>query len=102
VVFDRICAHNDIGHILTAPYSPTTTGKVEHLHKTVRAEFLSDHDRVNATIETFQASLDEWVHEYNTNRPHQSLGDRPPQERFALAGVRLSADDSEEIEDREE
>jgi transposase InsO family protein len=43
VVFDRICAHNDIGHILTAPYSPTTTGKVEHLHKTVRAEFLSDH-----------------------------------------------------------
>jgi hypothetical protein len=37
---------------------------------------------VNATIETFQASLDEWVHEYNTNRPHQSLEDRPPQERL--------------------
>ena len=38
-MFDRICADNGIRHLLTAPYSPTTTGKVERLHKTMRAEF---------------------------------------------------------------
>jgi transposase InsO family protein len=39
VLFDRICADNGIKHLLTRPYSPTTTGKVERLHKTMRAEF---------------------------------------------------------------
>jgi transposase InsO family protein len=29
VLFDRICHDNGIRHLLTAPYSPTTTGKVE-------------------------------------------------------------------------
>jgi transposase InsO family protein len=29
VAFDRVCADNGIRHLLTAPYSPTTTGKVE-------------------------------------------------------------------------
>jgi transposase InsO family protein len=95
VLFDRICAHNDIRHILTTPYSPTTTGKVERFHKTLRAEFLSEHDRKHATIEEFQAALDAWVAEYNNDRPHQSLGDRPPQERFALATVRIPASESE-------
>jgi transposase InsO family protein len=33
VAFDRICLGNGVRHILTAPYSPTTTGKIERLHK---------------------------------------------------------------------
>jgi transposase InsO family protein len=96
VLFDRICAHNDIRHILTAPYSPTTTGKVERLHRTMRKEFLLEHDRKHGTIEEFQAALDAWVEKYNSERPHQSLGDRPPQERFALAAARTPAPESEE------
>ena len=35
VLFDRICQNNGIRHLLTAPYSPTTTGKVERFHKTI-------------------------------------------------------------------
>ena len=35
--------------MLTAPRHPTTTGKVERLHKTMRAEFLTDADRRFAT-----------------------------------------------------
>jgi transposase InsO family protein len=85
VMFDRICQDNGIKHLLTAPYSPTTTGKVERLHKTIRAEFLTEHDRVHATIQDAQAALDGWVVEYNTERPHQSCGGRPPAQRFALA-----------------
>jgi transposase InsO family protein len=94
VMFDRICADNGIRHLLTAPYSPTTTGKVERLHKTMRAEFFTPKDRLFATVEELQAALDGWVTEYNTARPHQSCGGRPPIERFALADRSLSPDDS--------
>jgi hypothetical protein len=85
VLFDRVCAENGIRHLLTAPRSPTTTGKVERLHKTMRTEFFIDADRRYATIAELQAALDGWVVRYNTERPHQSLGMRPPAERFALA-----------------
>jgi transposase InsO family protein len=92
VLFDRICADNSIRHILTAPYSPTTTGKVERLHKTMRAEFFTPRDRLFATVEELQAALDAWVEDYNTARPHQSCGGRPPAGRFRIAGQRLTAD----------
>lgn len=84
VLFDRVCAENGIRHLLTAPRSPTTTGKVERLHKTMRAEFLNDADRVHPSVEALQAALDGWVEQYNTVRPHQALGMRPPLDRFAL------------------
>jgi hypothetical protein len=83
-LFDRICAENGIRHLLTAPRSPTTTGKVERLHKTMRAECFRIHDRRYATIGELQAAVDAWVVEYNTRRPHQSLGMRPPAERMNL------------------
>jgi transposase InsO family protein len=92
VMFDRICADNGIRHLLTAPYSPTTTGKVERLHKTMRTEFFTPNDRVFATIAELQEALDGWAAEYNTARPHQSCGRRPPVERFALANRSLAAD----------
>jgi hypothetical protein len=93
-MFDRICADNDIRHLLTAPYSPTTTGKVERLHKTMRAEFFTRIDRVFKASTDLQDALDAWVAEYNTARPHQSCGGRPPIERFRLADRSLAADDS--------
>ncbi len=83
VLFDRICLNNGIRHILTAPYSPTTTGKVERLHKTMRKELFSEH--TFDTIEETQAALDRWVVDYNNEREHQSLGDVPPIRRFELA-----------------
>jgi transposase InsO family protein len=86
VMFDRICADNGIRHLLTKPYSPTTTGKVERLHKTMRKEFVRTADGKYATLAELQAALDAWVTEYNTARPHQSCGERPPAERFQLAG----------------
>jgi transposase InsO family protein len=70
VLFDRICRDNGIKHLLTAPRSPTTTGKVERFHKTLRREFLND--KVFASVEDAQAQLDGWVAEYNFERPHQS------------------------------
>ncbi len=83
VLFDRICLNNGIRHILTAPYSPTTTGKIERLHKTMRKELFSE--QTFDTIEETQAALDRWVVGYNNEREHQSLGDVPPIRRFELA-----------------
>ncbi|MEQ6028375.1 IS481 family transposase, partial [Streptomyces salinarius] len=42
VMFDRICRENAIAHRLTQPASPTTTGKVERFHQTLRRELLDD------------------------------------------------------------
>ncbi|MFF3822072.1 IS481 family transposase, partial [Streptomyces bluensis] len=42
VLFDRICRENGIAHRLTQPASPTTTGKVERFHQTLRRELLDD------------------------------------------------------------
>jgi transposase InsO family protein len=86
VLFDRICLDNGIRHILTAPRSPTTTGKVERWHKTLRREFLDG--RVFDSIDHAQAELDAWVWHYNHERPHQSIGGVPPIERFKLAEPR--------------
>ena len=41
VLFDRICRENGIEHLLTKPRSPTTTGKIERFHRTLRAELLT-------------------------------------------------------------
>ncbi len=83
VLFDRICRENGIKHLLTAPHSPTTTGKVERFHKTVRAEFLAD--RTFGSVEEAQEQLDDWARSYNEERPHQGIGMVPPAKRFALA-----------------
>lgn len=83
VLFDRICRENGIKHILTAPRSPTTTGKVERWHKTLRREFLDG--KVFADLDDAQAQLDGWVWQYNHDRPHQGIGMVAPWERFRLA-----------------
>ena len=41
VLVDRICRENGIRHLLTAPRSPTMTGKVERFHKTLKKDFLA-------------------------------------------------------------
>jgi hypothetical protein len=78
VLFDRICTENGIRHILTAPYSPTTTGKMERLHKTMRAEFVDLHDREWGNLAAAQDALGAWVVDYNTERPHRSACGRVP------------------------
>lgn len=85
VLFDRICRENGIKHRLTAPRSPTTTGKIERWHRTLRQEFLTG--KVFDDIADAQAQLDAWVHSYNHDRPHQGIGMVAPWERFRLAGA---------------
>ena len=69
-----------VDHILTAPRTPTTTGKIERFHRTLRTEF--NTRQVFRNLKTAQEALDEWVAYYNTQRPHQSLQDATPESRF--------------------
>ena len=80
VLFDRICRENGVEHLLTQPRSPTTTGKIERFHRTLRAEF--DTSQTFSSLRTAQQALDEWVGYYNTARPHQALDDATPAQRF--------------------
>jgi transposase InsO family protein len=83
VLFDRICRENGVEHLLTQPHSPTTTGKIERFHLTMRIEF--DTRQVFRSLGVAQQALDEWVTYYNTQRPHQSLSDATPASRFQVA-----------------
>jgi transposase InsO family protein len=82
VLFDKICRENGVTHRLTAPASPTTTGKIERFHRTLRSEFLGG--QIFPSLRVAQKELDAWVHDYNTNRPHQSLSMATPAERFHI------------------
>ncbi|BBY45405.1 hypothetical protein MCEL_37000 [Mycolicibacterium celeriflavum] len=82
VLFDAICRQHGIDHILTQPRSPTTTGKIERFHRTLRLEFLSGHAPF-ADLKSAQQALEEWVAFYNTARPHQALQMATPASRFS-------------------
>ena len=86
VLFDRILRENGISHRHTGVRSPTTTGKVERFHQSLRREFLAG--KTFPSVEAAQSELDAWVTDYSTNRPHQSLEMATPAERFpALLAV---------------
>jgi transposase InsO family protein len=87
VLFDKICRRNGIAHRLIQPGSPTMTGKIERFHQTLQRELLDDARPFTSVLEA-QAALDDWVREYNAQRPHQALETRAPvtpAERFAPA-----------------
>ena len=81
VLFERVCREHGITAKLTGPYSPTTTGKVERWHGTLRRELL-DGCGPFADLPSAQAAIDGWVHAYNHSRPHQSLGMATPASLF--------------------
>lgn len=72
VLFERICRENGVTLRHTQPRSPTTTGKIERFHQTVRRELL-DEALPFDSIEQAQESVDGFADYYNTARPHQAL-----------------------------
>jgi transposase InsO family protein len=85
VLFDAICREHGIDHLLTQPRSPTTTGKIERFHRSMRAEFLSTSG-VFKNVKVAQQAFDEWVRFYNSERPHQALQMATPASKFS-AGI---------------
>jgi hypothetical protein len=81
VLFERVCRENGITARLTKPHSPTTTGKIERWHQTLRRELL-DLAEPFVDLPSAQAAISAWVHTYNHARPHQSLDMATPASLF--------------------
>lgn len=62
----------DIDHTRTKARHPQTNGICERFHKTVQTEFyaVAFRRKIYASIEEVQADLDQWINEYNNERPH--------------------------------
>ena len=63
------------------PRHPQTRGKVERLHRTIRAELPGL--RLAADAAAAQALLDAWRPVYNHERPHDGVGGGVPADRWA-------------------
>jgi len=87
VVFDHICRERGITHRLTGIRAPTTTGKIERFHKTLRAELLTGQRFQSLALA--QQAVDAWVEDYNTQRPHQAIAMAVPAQRFQPAAAIL-------------
>lgn len=69
--FDRWCRKRGIQHIRCKPHCPTTNGKVERLFKTMDEEL----SFCNNDLEMFRLR-------YNHYRPHSSLNNKTPAEKY--------------------
>lgn len=81
VLFEQLLRDNGIRHRLTKVRSPTTTGKVERFHQTLRRELLEPEGPF-ASLAQAQKAVDAWVAVYNHQRPHQALAMAVPASRF--------------------
>jgi transposase InsO family protein len=71
--YELYLALNDIEHTVTKTKSPQTNGICERFHKTALDEFyrVTFRKKIYTTLEELQQDLDDWLVEYNFDRPHQ-------------------------------
>lgn len=72
----RLGVHIHHGH----PYHPQTQGKDERLHRTLKAELLSQLSLPG--LPDWQTAFDHWQAVYNYERPHEALGMEVPSSRY--------------------
>ncbi len=72
----ELLTHNSISHLTTEPYQPHTNGKVERFHQTMAREWA--YGLTHRSHQQRNQALPHWLDHYNRQRPHSSLGDRPP------------------------
>jgi hypothetical protein len=65
---------------LTEPSSPQQNGQLERMHRTLKVEATKP---AQATLRVQQRCFDAFRHEYNTERPHEALGNATPTEHYA-------------------
>ena len=61
------------------PGHPEQNGRLERLHRTLKAETASPP---RASRSAQRRTFDRFRHEYNTERPHEALGQRPPAQLY--------------------
>jgi transposase InsO family protein len=79
-LFQKYLDDMEIEHIVAAPHSPQTLGKVERLNQTIQKELL--HKGKFNSYEQARRSIEDYFHTYNYERVHQGIGGQIPSERF--------------------
>lgn len=70
-----ICADLDIRLVHCQPYQPTSKGKLERWHRTVRDQFLAELDATHIRdLADLNARLWAWIEQVYHREPHSSLG----------------------------
>lgn len=80
VAFERKLAEAGVELINAAPAHPQTLGKLERFHRTLK-EWLQD-EGPPLDLEHLQLLLDRFRAHYNSERPHQGIGNQTPAERY--------------------
>src|SRR3954447_8533580 len=81
VVHALACKTLGIKHLRTRPYRPRTNGKAERFIRTLIDGWA--YGAVYRTSNERTAALAGWLDWYNRQRPHRSLGRKPPLSRLA-------------------
>jgi transposase InsO family protein len=80
---------HQIKHRRTRRQTPRTNGKVERFNQTMKDEWL--YVRAYISEEQRREALIDFLNDYNHDRPHTSIGNRPPISRAPKPGARLTA-----------
>ena len=67
-------------HLTTRPYRPQTNGKAERFNRTLVDEWA--YDRAYTSNAERLAALEAFLIDYNYERTHSSIGNKPPASRL--------------------
>jgi transposase InsO family protein len=71
-----LLADHGVRHLTIQPHRPQTNGKIERFHQTMAREWAYGLTYRSSTHRA--EALPHWLNHYNEQRPHSSIGNRPP------------------------
>lgn len=74
--FDILCNELGIKHIRGRPYKPTTQGKIERYHRSIKTEAYLPEPGSN--LKAYKKAILDYIEFYNSERPHFSLNMKIP------------------------
>jgi len=74
----RVCAHLGVGLVHSKPYDSPSRGKIERFFRTVRENFLADHQSDSSLdLKALNAAFDTWVRDKYHHAHHHGIEARP-------------------------